>query len=76
MKLEAYLFFPGNTEEAMTFYQGVFGGDLTITRAATSIRRRRDEKHLVINAASTAERSHFGPVTVPTRRSTSRPGSS
>lgn len=37
MKLEAYLFFPGNTEEAMTFYRDVFGGDLTITRA----RRRR-----------------------------------
>ena len=32
MKLEAYLFFPGNTEEAMTFYRGVLGGELSITR--------------------------------------------
>ena len=52
MKLEAYLFFPGNTEEAMNFYEGVFGGDLTITRrgdvdpTATGV-----EKQLVINAA-------------------------
>ena len=52
MKLEAYLFFPGNTEEAMHFYQGIFGGDLSITRrgdvdpAATE-----SEKTLVINAA-------------------------
>jgi PhnB protein len=52
MNLEAYLFFPGNTEEAMTFYRGIFGGDLSITRrgdvdpAATGA-----EKQLVINAA-------------------------
>ena len=32
MKLEAYLFFPADTEEAMTFYRGIFGGDLSITR--------------------------------------------
>ena len=52
MKLEAYLFFPGNTEEAMNFYQGIFGGDLTITRRGdvdpTATER---EKGLVINAA-------------------------
>ena len=32
MKLEAYLFFPGNTEEAVNFYQSVLGGELAITR--------------------------------------------
>jgi uncharacterized glyoxalase superfamily protein PhnB len=30
--LDAYLFFPGNTEQAIAFYQEVFGGQTTITR--------------------------------------------
>lgn len=30
--LDAYLFFPGTTEEALTFYQEVFGGQTTVTR--------------------------------------------
>jgi PhnB protein len=52
MKLEAYLFFPGNTEEAMHFYQGVFGGDLTITRRGdVDPTATEGEKGLVINAA-------------------------
>ncbi len=29
MKLEPYLFFNGNCEEAFTFYKSVFGGDFT-----------------------------------------------
>ena len=52
MNLEAYLFFPGNTEEAMRFYEGVFGGDLTITRRGdVDPSTSAGEKHLVINAA-------------------------
>jgi PhnB protein len=52
MKLEAYLFFPGKTEEAMTFYRDVFGGDLTITRRGdVDPSASESEKHLVINAA-------------------------
>ena len=52
MKLEAYLFFPGNTEEAMTFYQGVFGGDLSITRRGdVDPTATEGEKDLVVNAA-------------------------
>jgi PhnB protein len=52
MKLEAYLFFPGTTEEAMTFYQGVFGGDLTITRRGdVDPSATESEKGLVVNAA-------------------------
>ena len=52
MKLEAYLFFPGNTEEAMTFYQGVFGGDLKITRRGdVDPTAAESEKGLVLNAA-------------------------
>ena len=52
MKLEAYLFFPGNTEEAMTFYQGIFGGDLTVTRRGdVDPTAAEGEKDLVINAA-------------------------
>lgn len=30
-KLDAYLFFPGNTQEVMGFYKSVFGGELAIT---------------------------------------------
>jgi uncharacterized glyoxalase superfamily protein PhnB len=30
--LNARLFFPGNTEQAVGFYQQVFGGQVTITR--------------------------------------------
>jgi len=52
MKLEAYLFFPGNAEEAMTFYQGIVGGDLSITRRGDVDPTAPDsEKQLVINAA-------------------------
>ena len=32
VQLDAYLFFPGNTEQAIGFYQQVFGGQVTITR--------------------------------------------
>ncbi len=52
MKLEAYLFFPGTTEEAMTFYQGIFGGDLSITRRGdVDPTASENEKGFVINAA-------------------------
>ena len=52
MKLEAYLFFPGNTEEAMNFYEGVFGGDLTITRRGdVDPTATEGEKGLIVNAA-------------------------
>jgi PhnB protein len=32
VELDAYLFFPGNAEQAIAFYQRVFGGQVTITR--------------------------------------------
>jgi PhnB protein len=52
MKLEAYLFFPGNTEEAMNFYQAVLGGELAITRRGDVDPTAPDgEKSLVINAS-------------------------
>lgn len=52
MNLEAYLFFPGNTEEAMNFYQGVFGGDLAVTRRGdVDPTATETEKGLIINAA-------------------------
>ena len=52
MKLDAYLFFPGNTEEAVNFYQAVFGGELAITRRGdVDPTAPESEKHLVINAA-------------------------
>ena len=52
MKLEAYLFFPGNTEEAMTFYRSVLGGELSITRRGdVDPTASEADKGLVINAA-------------------------
>ena len=52
MKLEAYLFFPGNTEEAMKHYESIFGGDLSVTRRGdVDPTASGDEKDLVINAA-------------------------
>ena len=52
MKLEAYLFFPGNTEEAMNHYQSILGGDLSITRRGdVDPTASEGEKDLVINAA-------------------------
>jgi PhnB protein len=32
VELDPYLFFPGNAEEAINFYQQVFGGQVDITR--------------------------------------------
>ena len=52
MKLEAYLFFPGNTEEAMSYYQTILGGDLSITRRGdVDPTASHDDKHLVVNAS-------------------------
>jgi PhnB protein len=52
VKLEAYLFFPGNTEEAMNFYRGVLGGELSITRRGDVDPAAPDDaKDLVINAS-------------------------
>ena len=52
MKLEAYLFFPGNTEEAVSFYQSILGGELAITRRGdVDPTASESEKHLVINAS-------------------------
>jgi PhnB protein len=55
MKLETYLFFPGNAAEAMSFYRDVFGGELSITRREDVDPTATDaEKHLVVNAALVA----------------------
>jgi len=52
VNLEAYLFFQGETEEAMHHYQGILGGDLSITRRGdVDPTASEDEKHAVINAA-------------------------
>ncbi len=52
MRLEAYLFFPGNTEEAVSFYQSILGGEVAITRRGdVDPTASESEKHLVINAS-------------------------
>jgi PhnB protein len=52
VNLEAYLFFPGDTEEAMNRYRSILGGDLSITRRGdVDPTASEDDKHLVINAA-------------------------
>ena len=40
-RLNPYISFPGNAREALEFYQGVFGGDLTRTRSASTARQAR-----------------------------------
>ncbi len=54
VELNAYLFFPGNTEQAITFYQQVFGGQVSITRRGdvdpTAAPEQQDQ---VINALLT-----------------------
>jgi len=73
VNLEAYLFFPGNTEEAMNFYQSVLGGDLSITRrgdvdptapkeeAHRSSTRRLDTGSFTMRAARPFRRDRRGP---------------
>jgi PhnB protein len=51
VKLNAYLFFPGNAEQAIAFYQQVFGGQVTITRRGdVDPTASPEQKNLVINA--------------------------
>ena len=50
--IDPYLFFPGNAEEAITFYKEVFGGELTVTRRGeVDPSAPEDMKNLVINAS-------------------------
>ncbi len=50
--IDPYLFFPGNAEEAITFYKDVFAGDLTVTRRGeVDPSAPEDMKDLVINAS-------------------------
>jgi PhnB protein len=54
--LNSYLFFPGNTDEAIAFYQQVFGGHTTITRRGEVDPAASDtEKNQVINALLTGD---------------------
>jgi PhnB protein len=51
MTIEAYLFFPGNAEEAINFYKTVFGGELSVTRVGdVNPGAPEAEKAQVINA--------------------------
>jgi PhnB protein len=60
MAIEAYLFFPDKAEEAMGFYQDVFGGELVITRVGdVNPDAPEEEKHRVINAHLESEDISF-----------------
>src|SRR5215471_17842173 len=51
VELNAYLFFPGNAEQAIVFYQQVFGGQVTVTRVGdVDPTAAPEQKNLVINA--------------------------
>jgi len=51
VELNAYLFFPGNAEHAIAFYQQVFGGQVTITRVGdVDPTATAEQKNQVINA--------------------------
>ena len=52
--IDSYLFFPGNTEQAITFYQEIFGGRTTITRRGDVDPTASDaEMNQVVNALLT-----------------------
>jgi PhnB protein len=54
VELNAYLFFPGNTEQAIAFYQQVFGGQVSITRRGdVDPTATPEQKNQVINALLT-----------------------
>ena len=54
VELNAYLFFPGNTERAIAFYQKVFGGQVAITRRGdVDPTATPGQKNQVINALLT-----------------------
>src|SRR5262252_5483739 len=51
VELNAYLFFPGNAEQAIAFYQQVFGGQVSITRVGdVDPTATPEQKNKVINA--------------------------
>jgi PhnB protein len=51
VELNAYLFFPGNTEQAIAFYQQVFGGEVSITRVGdVDPTAASEQKNQVLNA--------------------------
>jgi PhnB protein len=54
VELNPYLFFPGNAEEAINFYQQAFGGQVDITRRGdVDPNAPEAEKNAVINAQLT-----------------------
>jgi PhnB protein len=54
VEVNPYLFFPGNTEQAIAFYQQVFGGKVTITRRGeVDPSATEAERNQVINALLT-----------------------
>lgn len=54
VELNAYLFFPGSAEQAIAFYQEVFGGQVTITRLGdVDPNATPEQRNLVINALLT-----------------------
>lgn len=54
VELNPYLFFPGNTEQAVSFYQQVFGGEVSITRRGdVDPTAAADQRNQVINALLT-----------------------
>lgn len=56
MKIEAYLFFGGQAEEAMKFYQSVLGGELEVTRRGdVDPSAPEDMKNMAINATLTGD---------------------
>src|SRR4051812_45355368 len=60
MRIEAYLFFGRQAEEAMTFYKGILGGELTLTRRGeVDPEAPEDMKNLVINAALDGANFHL-----------------
>ena len=65
ISLEPYIFFKGNAKDAMEFYKGVFGGELTTSRLGDSPKETLE--HMKIDEARYDELMHAslkGPVNI------------
>jgi uncharacterized glyoxalase superfamily protein PhnB len=50
VSLDPYLFFKGNCREAMEFYKGIFGGELTISTFGEAMPNEPEMKDKIMHA--------------------------
>lgn len=55
ISLNPYIFFKGNCREAMGFYKGIFGGELTVQTYSEAKMGDEDQKDLIMHATLSNE---------------------